>query len=153
MEKEFIPYEQALALKLLGFDEPCISEYHKGKLTFYNSDYYFLGTYKNSHPNNINDKKEVYSAPTFYWTPPYESWKSWTTLDSSSKVHTSISVPFAIESKHERSLGTFLGCNVSRKLYLVVALVGDLVSQVILLGLPLSHEGLELCVHEHLCST
>lgn len=24
MEKEFIPYEQALALKGLGFDEPCI---------------------------------------------------------------------------------------------------------------------------------
>jgi hypothetical protein len=25
MEKEFIPYEQALALKELGFDEPCVS--------------------------------------------------------------------------------------------------------------------------------
>jgi hypothetical protein len=25
MEKEFIPYEQALALKELGFDEPCLS--------------------------------------------------------------------------------------------------------------------------------
>ena len=24
MEKEFIPYEQALALKELGFDEPCL---------------------------------------------------------------------------------------------------------------------------------
>jgi hypothetical protein len=27
MEKEFIPYEQALALKELGFDEPCIAFY------------------------------------------------------------------------------------------------------------------------------
>jgi hypothetical protein len=27
MEKEFIPYEQALALKELGFDEPCLSVY------------------------------------------------------------------------------------------------------------------------------
>lgn len=27
MEKEFIPYEQALALKELGFDEPCIACY------------------------------------------------------------------------------------------------------------------------------
>jgi hypothetical protein len=27
MEKEFIPYEQALALKELGFDEPCIAYY------------------------------------------------------------------------------------------------------------------------------
>jgi hypothetical protein len=28
MEKEFIPYEQALALKELGFDEPCIAFYN-----------------------------------------------------------------------------------------------------------------------------
>ena len=27
MEKEFIPYEQALALKELGFDEPCFCRY------------------------------------------------------------------------------------------------------------------------------
>jgi hypothetical protein len=27
MDKEFIPYEQALALKELGFDEPCIACY------------------------------------------------------------------------------------------------------------------------------
>jgi hypothetical protein len=30
MEKEFIPYEQALALKELGFDEPCFG-YYVGK--------------------------------------------------------------------------------------------------------------------------
>jgi hypothetical protein len=29
MEKEFIPYEQALALKKLGFDEPCLAQYRK----------------------------------------------------------------------------------------------------------------------------
>ena len=28
MEKEFIPYEQALALKELGFDEPCLGFYN-----------------------------------------------------------------------------------------------------------------------------
>ena len=28
MKKEFIPYEQALALKKLGFDEPCIGWYN-----------------------------------------------------------------------------------------------------------------------------
>ena len=28
MNKEFIPYEQALALKELGFDEPCFGYYH-----------------------------------------------------------------------------------------------------------------------------
>ena len=31
MEKEFIPYEQALALKELGFDELCIKVYHTCK--------------------------------------------------------------------------------------------------------------------------
>ena len=29
MENEFIPYEQALALKELGFDEPCLAKYIK----------------------------------------------------------------------------------------------------------------------------
>jgi hypothetical protein len=28
MEKEFVPYEQALALKELGFDEPCFGYYN-----------------------------------------------------------------------------------------------------------------------------
>ena len=28
MEKEFIPYSEALALKELGFDEPCVQAYH-----------------------------------------------------------------------------------------------------------------------------
>ena len=29
MEKEFIPYNQALDLKQLGFDEPCLAQYKK----------------------------------------------------------------------------------------------------------------------------
>jgi hypothetical protein len=29
MEKEFTPYEEALALKELGFDEPCFGNYYK----------------------------------------------------------------------------------------------------------------------------
>ena len=34
MNKEFLKYEQALALKELGFDEPCFGLYHNDK-TFY----------------------------------------------------------------------------------------------------------------------
>jgi len=34
MEKEFVPYEQALALKELGFDEPCFSYYYNRELSF-----------------------------------------------------------------------------------------------------------------------
>ena len=31
MEKEFIPYSEALALKELGFDEPCLNFYFRGE--------------------------------------------------------------------------------------------------------------------------
>ena len=32
IDKEFVPYEEALALKELGFDEPCLASYfHAGK--------------------------------------------------------------------------------------------------------------------------
>jgi len=36
MEKEFIPYEQAVVLKELGFDEPCFGLYGKSKGTLFN---------------------------------------------------------------------------------------------------------------------
>jgi hypothetical protein len=35
MEQEFIPYEQALALKKLGFDEPCFGYYIDNKFEFF----------------------------------------------------------------------------------------------------------------------
>jgi len=31
MEKEFVPYEQALELKELGFDEPCLGFYERNQ--------------------------------------------------------------------------------------------------------------------------
>lgn len=34
MNKEFIPYEQALELKQLGFDEPCMAAYVLGQFYF-----------------------------------------------------------------------------------------------------------------------
>ena len=39
MEKEFVPYEESLELKELGFDEPCFARYdgrgkHKGKIWY-----------------------------------------------------------------------------------------------------------------------
>lgn len=45
MTKEFIPYEQALAIKELGFDEPCI--YYVDK---HNND--FIYNFEN-HPNDF----------------------------------------------------------------------------------------------------
>jgi hypothetical protein len=34
MNKEFVPYEEALALKELGFDEPCLSSFDENKNLF-----------------------------------------------------------------------------------------------------------------------
>lgn len=38
MEKEFVPYEQALALKELGFEEECLDFYDDNKELFYNHE-------------------------------------------------------------------------------------------------------------------
>jgi hypothetical protein len=35
MKKEFVPYELALRMKQLGFDERCIMHWWKGKLSYY----------------------------------------------------------------------------------------------------------------------
>jgi hypothetical protein len=50
MEKEFVPYEQVLALKALGFNEKCIMHWWKGKLS-----YYQMGDFSPTHT----------SAPTY----------------------------------------------------------------------------------------
>jgi hypothetical protein len=54
MNKEFIPYEEALALKELGFDEPCF--------TWYWDD---IGLYNGLEYGNHNKREHVVSAPTF----------------------------------------------------------------------------------------
>jgi len=51
MEKEFVPYEIALALKELGFDEPCFGFYnHQGQLILMTQeDENSIQVYKNSY--------------------------------------------------------------------------------------------------------
>jgi hypothetical protein len=52
MKNEFIPYEQAIALKKLGFDEPCIALYNKECKTI--------------HLNlNLVNKKPYFCAPLY----------------------------------------------------------------------------------------
>jgi len=56
MEKEFVPYEQALALKELGFDEPCLGYFKQEKVSQASWEYlesqekvdYIFGTKKNT---------------------------------------------------------------------------------------------------------
>jgi len=62
MEKEFIPYEQALALKELGFDEPCFGYYKpNGELDYIENhilkDFPYLA--KNS------EWQDLVAAPTY----------------------------------------------------------------------------------------
>jgi len=60
MEKEFIPYEQALALKKLGFDEPCFGFY------IYNNKLLHLPKFIESWNGNENrDKNISHSAPLY----------------------------------------------------------------------------------------
>ena len=76
MEKEFIPYEQALALKELGFDEPCLA-------CFLDSDYQFCVKLQSDNKNfeyfNNNTfviNNECVSAPlyqqAFRWFREYK---------------------------------------------------------------------------------
>jgi hypothetical protein len=60
MIKEFIPYELALELKQLGFNEPCFTYYKNDQL----SD--ILELVKNSEMTNVNNESDDYiSAPTY----------------------------------------------------------------------------------------
>lgn len=68
MEKEFIPYEQALALKDLGFDEPCFGSYQ----LIENRDYenglkisHIMGLNTLNGIRNHNYRDEITNAPTF----------------------------------------------------------------------------------------
>jgi hypothetical protein len=60
LEKEFVPYEQALALKELGFDEPCFGSWE--------TEYAKVPTYTHSCSQfykNSNHPKGKVTAPTF----------------------------------------------------------------------------------------
>ena len=63
MEKEFVPYEQALALKELGFNEPCFAWYDGKYTSSINQDYC-----KNSEEwlNTIHCAAPLYSQ-AFRW--------------------------------------------------------------------------------------
>lgn len=71
MNKEFIPYEQALALKELGFDEPCLYYYTTGvnelfeecEIALCEFEYY-NGDRKNSDEQHYTPSKRI-TAPLY----------------------------------------------------------------------------------------
>ena len=70
MEKEFIPYEQALELKELGFDEPCRDHWERG-VDGYGWGLFSSGdwlTYKDLTPEYKDNDGNIcgeFSCPTF----------------------------------------------------------------------------------------
>ena len=65
MKKEFIPYEQALALKELGFDEPCLLriQYSSGTDVFTGRKFKNSIWLGNGYEADIDDKKIKYKFP------------------------------------------------------------------------------------------
>jgi hypothetical protein len=61
MEKEFVPYELALRMKQLGFDEPCLGYYFgKDRKVYISNDEHVMAPF---NPNL--DSKVMFRAPTF----------------------------------------------------------------------------------------
>jgi hypothetical protein len=64
MEKEFVPYEQSLALKELGFDEPCLAFYWITGKFYITAEYHnYVGFHKQNQLGDYN--YDSISAPTF----------------------------------------------------------------------------------------
>lgn len=66
MEKEFVPYELAVKLKALGFDEPCFAGYRHSKWIGTdgpNSRYFHAQLFSNHQFDE--DQQEFCSAPIF----------------------------------------------------------------------------------------
>ena len=57
MNKEFVPYEQALALKELGFDEQCFGAFIGEKLKIF--------SFSNDLKGYVNDANLIIGAPTY----------------------------------------------------------------------------------------
>jgi hypothetical protein len=71
MKKEFIPYNLALELKELGFDEPCIGFYKLGDVDIYYGTIIQEKNHKfrnNTGLNIYGDLKEKIAAPTYSQT-------------------------------------------------------------------------------------
>ena len=66
MEKEFIPYEQAVVLKELGFDEPCLGLYYpNGKFNIKEQNGLNCDSDKNSYLDSLENSAGFCTAPLY----------------------------------------------------------------------------------------
>ena len=79
MNKEFVPYEQALALKELGFDEPCFGYYHICNTDelkeIYECDYFFHEKSGNFNSNCLLLKAPLYQQAFRWFREKYGLWQ------------------------------------------------------------------------------
>ena len=74
MEKEFITYNQALALKELGFDEPCFGYYQKSAVI---GDATILPIQIRNKASNFNDNEYSKMGVPFCSAPTYSQVFRW----------------------------------------------------------------------------
>jgi hypothetical protein len=63
MEKEFIPYELALKMRHLGFDEPCLGSYYNYSEENFKED-------KFDYRGELNIEYSIYNENTYYILAP-----------------------------------------------------------------------------------
>ena len=102
MEKEFIPYEQALELKELGFDEPCIAFYEP-----HNEEVMIVGV-----PQRYNDPSLLYV--TDFCAPPYSQAFRW--FRDKYGINVSISINWEEGIGKDSSYGKY-ACSLQHKSY------------------------------------
>ena len=74
MTQEFIPYKQALALKELGFDEPCLAYYQKSAVI---GDATILPIQIRNKASNFNDNEYSKMGVPFCSAPLYQQAFRW----------------------------------------------------------------------------
>jgi hypothetical protein len=129
MEKEFVPYEQALALKELGFDEPCFTSYDdegnlRNPFDYLNSEYdhnrSYIGDTKHFVYNskltieNFIGNKDLYKQ--FIAAPLYQQAFRWFREKHSLRFsiiddHSENERPYSFTSEHEYYYDTGSGNN------------------------------------------
>jgi hypothetical protein len=113
MNKEFVPYEQALALKELGFDEPCLFAYNQDDenklMTAPQLSSYQINSGKNSDKGKLNKVSAPLYQQAFKWLYQKLDIKNGTMpLDTESQLG---------KSKVHNHIGTFDSLEDANKAY------------------------------------
>jgi hypothetical protein len=68
MNKEFIPYEQALELRELGFDEECLAYWTRGLNGYYIEYNHYTNKHWMFNANDNKDRDKMCTAPLYQQT-------------------------------------------------------------------------------------